>query len=82
MDILGAAQWGLNFKDANGDCQSPINVNSRECTYDYKLSKEPLSFNYHSVCRESVLYNNGKHVIWYPKSIIKPGMQNSHLLLV
>uniref|UniRef100_A0ACB8FDD7 Uncharacterized protein n=1 Tax=Sphaerodactylus townsendi TaxID=933632 RepID=A0ACB8FDD7_9SAUR len=30
-------EWGLVFPDANGEYQSPINLNSREAKYDPKL---------------------------------------------
>ncbi|XP_070536616.1 carbonic anhydrase-related protein-like isoform X2 [Ptychodera flava] len=49
------------FPDANGDCQSPININSREAAFDDSLNHPPLVTNY-IVCRECDVINNGHAV--------------------
>ncbi|XP_077868087.1 carbonic anhydrase-related protein-like [Saccoglossus kowalevskii] len=57
----GASEWGLHFPEANGDCQSPVNINSREAAFDDKLNHPELSTNY-VICRECDLVNNGNAV--------------------
>ncbi|KAF3858868.1 hypothetical protein F7725_012069 [Dissostichus mawsoni] len=44
-------EWGLHFPAANGEYQSPINLNSREAQYDPSLLDVGLSPNY-VVCRD------------------------------
>ena len=66
----GSAEWGLNFPDANGESQSPININSREAVYDSLLQESQLKFHY-VLCRETDICNNGHTVVTYPK--YKPG---------
>ncbi|XP_077993550.1 carbonic anhydrase-related protein-like [Glandiceps talaboti] len=57
----GASEWSLHFPDANGDCQSPININSREAVFDDSLNQPNLNTNY-VICRECELTNNGHAV--------------------
>ncbi|KAL8182097.1 UNVERIFIED_CONTAM: Carbonic anhydrase- protein [Gekko kuhli] len=54
-------EWGLVFPDANGEYQSPINLNSREARYDPKLLEVCLSPNY-VVCRDCEVINDGHSV--------------------
>ncbi|XP_060098947.1 carbonic anhydrase-related protein [Heteronotia binoei] len=54
-------EWGLVFPDANGEYQSPINLNSREAKYDPKLLEVRLSPNY-VVCRDCEVINDGHSV--------------------
>ena len=68
--LPGAAEWGLNFPEANGENQSPINLNSREAVYDAALHENQLKFNY-VLCRETDMCNNGHTVVVYLK--YKPG---------
>ncbi|GAB5583992.1 carbonic anhydrase-related protein isoform X1 [Prionailurus iriomotensis] len=51
-------EWGLVFPDANGEYQSPINLNSREARYDPSLLDVRLSPNY-VVCRDCEVTNDG-----------------------
>ncbi|XP_074062090.1 carbonic anhydrase-related protein-like [Macrotis lagotis] len=51
-------EWGLVFPDANGEYQSPINLNSREARYDPSLLDIRLSPNY-VVCRDCEVTNDG-----------------------
>ncbi|XP_072168751.1 carbonic anhydrase-related protein-like [Diadema setosum] len=57
----GTAEWGLHFSEANGDCQSPININSREAVFRDSLNHPPLETNY-ALCRECDLINMGTGV--------------------
>lgn len=59
----GAAgvEWGLIFPDANGEYQSPINLNSREAKYDPSLLEVRLSPNY-VVCRDCEVINDGHSI--------------------
>jgi len=54
-------EWGLIFPDANGDYQSPINLNSREAKYDPSLLEVRLSPNY-VVCRDCEVTNDGHSI--------------------
>ncbi|KAG8133632.1 hypothetical protein E2320_011401 [Naja naja] len=54
-------EWGLIFPDANGEYQSPINLNSREAKYDQLLLEVRLSPNY-VVCRDCEILNDGHSV--------------------
>lgn len=52
-------EWGLVFPDANGEYQSPINLNSREARYDPSLLDiRSLPLNY-VVCRDCEVANDG-----------------------
>lgn len=68
--VLGV-EWGLLFPAANGEYQSPINLNSREAKYDPSLLEARLSPNY-VVCRDSEVINDGHTVKILLKS--KSGM--------
>lgn len=57
----GTTEWGLHFPEASGDCQSPININSRESKYDQRLKDNPLEVKY-VICRESEILNTGATV--------------------
>uniref|UniRef100_A0A8B9BLV4 Carbonic anhydrase 8 n=1 Tax=Anser brachyrhynchus TaxID=132585 RepID=A0A8B9BLV4_9AVES len=59
----GAAgvEWGLLFPEANGEYQSPINLNSREAKYDPSLLDVRLSPNY-VVCRDCEVINDGHSI--------------------
>ncbi|XP_009993890.1 PREDICTED: carbonic anhydrase-related protein [Chaetura pelagica] len=54
-------EWGLIFPDANGEYQSPINLNSREAKYDPSLLEVRLSPNY-VVCRDCEVVNDGHSI--------------------
>ncbi|XP_058034266.1 carbonic anhydrase-related protein isoform X2 [Ahaetulla prasina] len=54
-------EWGLIFPDANGEYQSPINLNSREAKYDPLLLEVRLSPNY-VVCRDCEMLNDGHSI--------------------
>lgn len=54
-------EWGLHFPAANGEYQSPINLNSREALYDPSLLDVRLSPNY-VVCRDCEVINDGHTV--------------------
>lgn len=54
-------EWGLHFPAANGEYQSPINLNSREAQYDPSLLDVRLSPNY-VVCRDCEVINDGHTV--------------------
>lgn len=58
--LLGV-EWGLHFPAANGEYQSPINLNSREAQYDSSLLDVGLSPNY-VVCRDCEVVNEGHTV--------------------
>ena len=57
-----SSEWGTNFPEANGENQSPINLNSREAEYDSNLHENQLNFNY-AACRETDIYNNGHALV-------------------
>uniref|UniRef100_A0A8C6I2Z7 Alpha-carbonic anhydrase domain-containing protein n=1 Tax=Mus spicilegus TaxID=10103 RepID=A0A8C6I2Z7_MUSSI len=67
-------EWGLVFPDANGEYQSPINLNSREARYDPSLLDVRLSPNY-VVCRDCEVTNDGHtiQVILKSKSVLSGG---------
>lgn len=65
-------EWGLHYPAANGECQSPINLNSREAQYDPSLLDVRLSSNY-VVCRDCEVVNDGHTVRILLKS--KSGMR-------
>ncbi|NXQ81861.1 CAH8 protein, partial [Nyctibius grandis] len=54
-------EWGLIFPDANGEYQSPINLNSREAKHDPSLLEVRLSPNY-VVCRDCEVINDGHSI--------------------
>lgn len=58
---LTGVEWGLHFPAANGEYQSPINLNSREALYDPSLLDVRLSPNY-VVCRDCEVINDGHTV--------------------
>lgn len=62
-------EWGLLFPLANGEYQSPINLNSREAQYDPSLLDVGLSPNY-VVCRDCEVINDGHtvHILLKSKS--------------
>ena len=55
---FSGVEWGLLFPDANGEYQSPINLNSREARYDPSLLDVGLTPNY-VVCRDCEVINDG-----------------------
>lgn len=59
--LLTGVEWGLHFPAANGEYQSPINLNSREALYDPSLLDVRLSPNY-VVCRDCEVINDGHTV--------------------
>eukprot|EP00064_Thunnus_orientalis_P019086 superscaffoldBa00004623_g19196 len=63
FDYYGTSgvEWGLHFPAANGEYQSPINLNSREAQYDPSLLDVGLSPNY-VVCRDCEVINDGHTV--------------------
>ncbi|XP_040027877.1 carbonic anhydrase-related protein isoform X2 [Gasterosteus aculeatus] len=67
-------EWGLHFPSANGEYQSPINLNSREAEYDPSLLDAGLSPNY-VVCRECEVINDGHtvRIILKSKSVVSGG---------
>lgn len=74
--LFSGVEWGLVFPDANGEYQSPINLNSREAKYDPKLLEVRLSPNY-VVCRDCEVINDGHSVQILLKS--KSGMLSHYL---
>ncbi|XP_040210187.1 carbonic anhydrase-related protein [Rana temporaria] len=67
-------EWGLNYPEANGQYQSPININSREALYDPSLLEVRLSPSY-VVCRDCEVVNDGR-VVQIPlksKSVLTGG---------
>lgn len=58
---LTGVEWGLLFPSANGEYQSPINLNSREAQYDPSLLDAVLAPNY-VVCRDCEVINDGHTV--------------------
>lgn len=73
MFSLIGVEWGLHFPSANGEYQSPINLNSREAEYDPSLLDAGLSPNY-VVCRECEVINDGHTV----RIILKSKSGNCH----
>ncbi|XP_006808476.1 carbonic anhydrase-related protein isoform X2 [Neolamprologus brichardi] len=67
-------EWGLHFPAANGEYQSPINLNSREAHYDPSLLDVGLSPNY-VVCRDCEVINDGHtvRIILKSKSVVTGG---------
>ncbi|XP_018599830.1 carbonic anhydrase-related protein [Scleropages formosus] len=67
-------EWGLLFPEANGECQSPINLNSREARYDPSLLETRLSHNY-VVCRDCEVINDGHtvRIMLKSKSVVTGG---------
>ncbi|XP_019469894.1 carbonic anhydrase-related protein [Meleagris gallopavo] len=59
--LASGVEWGLIFPDANGEYQSPINLNSREAKYDPSLLEVRLSPNY-VVCRDCEVINDGHSI--------------------
>ncbi|XP_038665364.1 carbonic anhydrase-related protein isoform X2 [Scyliorhinus canicula] len=73
-------EWGLLFPEANGEYQSPINLNSREAKYDPSLLELRLSPNY-VVCRDSEVINDGHtiQILLKSKSVLTGGpLLNNH----
>lgn len=60
FSLIGV-EWGLLFPSANGEYQSPINLNSREVQYDPSLLDIGLSPDY-VVCRDCEVINDGHTV--------------------
>uniref|UniRef100_A0A3Q3G6Y7 Carbonic anhydrase VIII n=1 Tax=Labrus bergylta TaxID=56723 RepID=A0A3Q3G6Y7_9LABR len=73
LSIIGV-EWGLHFPAANGEYQSPINLNSREAQYDPTLLDVGLSPNY-VVCRDCEVINDGHtvRIILKSKSVVTGG---------
>lgn len=69
--LFVGVEWGLLYPEANGQYQSPININSRESLYDPSLLECRLSPNY-VVCRDCEVVNDGRVVQILLKS--KSGM--------
>lgn len=69
-------EWGLICPAANGEYQSPINLNSREAQYDPSLLNVALSPNY-VVCRDCEVVNDGHAVRIVLKS--KSGEPRGHV---
>ncbi|XP_030070681.1 carbonic anhydrase-related protein isoform X2 [Microcaecilia unicolor] len=67
-------EWGLLFPEANGEYQSPINLNSRDALYDPSLLEIHLSPNY-VVCRDCEVINDGHtvQIILKSKSVLVGG---------
>lgn len=61
VHAFSGVEWGLHFPAANGEYQSPINLNSREAQYDPSLLDVGLSPNY-VVCRDCEVINDGHTV--------------------
>lgn len=68
FSLIGV-EWGLHFPAANGEYQSPINLNSREAQYDPSLLDAGLTPNY-VVCRDCEVINDGHtvHILLKSKS--------------
>ena len=64
--ISGASEWGKHFPEANGSCQSPVNIASDCACFDPQLTQHPLSVNY-TTSRETDILNDGQNVIIYPR---------------
>nr|XP_023684369.1 carbonic anhydrase-related protein-like isoform X3 [Paramormyrops kingsleyae] len=67
MDFSPSVEWGLLFPQANGEYQSPINLNSREALYDPVLLEVKLEPSY-VACRDCEVINDGRTVHILPKS--------------
>ncbi|CAF90701.1 unnamed protein product, partial [Tetraodon nigroviridis] len=67
-------EWGLLFPSANGEYQSPINLNSREARYDPALLDVGLAPNY-LVCRDCEVLNDGHtvRILLRSKSVVAGG---------
>ncbi|XP_048102311.1 carbonic anhydrase-related protein isoform X2 [Alosa alosa] len=67
-------EWGLLFPEANGENQSPINLNSREACYDPRLLEVGLTPNY-VVCRDCEVINDGHtvRIMLKSKSVVTGG---------
>ncbi|TTH99988.1 Carbonic anhydrase-related protein [Bagarius yarrelli] len=67
-------EWGLIFPEANGENQSPINLNSREAQYDPRLLEVRLLPNY-VVCRDCEVINDGHtvRIMLKSKSVVTGG---------
>ncbi|KAE8598848.1 hypothetical protein XENTR_v10016962 [Xenopus tropicalis] len=67
-------EWGLLYPEANGDYQSPININSREAMYDPSLLEVRLTPSY-VVCRDCEVINDGHvvQILLKSKSVLKGG---------
>uniref|UniRef100_A0A8C9QXE1 Carbonic anhydrase-related protein n=2 Tax=Scleropages formosus TaxID=113540 RepID=A0A8C9QXE1_SCLFO len=67
-------EWGLLFPQANGDYQSPINLNSREAFYDPTLLQTRLTSTY-IMCRDCEVINDGRtlHIMLKSKSVVTGG---------
>ncbi|XP_063951285.1 carbonic anhydrase-related protein-like isoform X1 [Lytechinus pictus] len=77
----GTAEWGLHFQEANGDCQSPININSRETVYKESLNQPPLEVNY-ALCRDCDLINTGtgiQIIFKYKSDVGMTGLRDTSL---
>ncbi|XP_069813650.1 carbonic anhydrase-related protein [Dendropsophus ebraccatus] len=73
-------EWGLLYPEANGQYQSPININSREALYDSSLLEVKLSPNY-VVCRDCEVINDGHvvQILLKSKSVLTGGpLPRSH----
>ncbi|XP_073440052.1 carbonic anhydrase-related protein [Dendrobates tinctorius] len=73
-------EWGLHYPEANGQYQSPININSREALYDPSLLEVKLSPNY-VVCRDCDVINDGHvvQILLKSKSVLTGGpLPRSH----
>ncbi|XP_069587487.1 carbonic anhydrase-related protein isoform X2 [Ranitomeya imitator] len=73
-------EWGLHYPEANGQYQSPININSREALYDSSLLEVKLSPNY-VVCRDCDVINDGHvvQILLKSKSVLTGGpLPRSH----
>uniref|UniRef100_H3CCI7 Carbonic anhydrase VIII n=1 Tax=Tetraodon nigroviridis TaxID=99883 RepID=H3CCI7_TETNG len=71
---LSGVEWGLLFPSANGEYQSPINLNSREARYDPALLDVGLAPNY-LVCRDCEVLNDGHtvRILLRSKSVVAGG---------
>ncbi|XP_073535437.1 carbonic anhydrase-related protein [Phyllobates terribilis] len=77
---LEGVEWGLHYPEANGQYQSPININSREALYDPSLLEVKLSPNY-VVCRDCDVINDGHvvQILLKSKSVLTGGpLPRSH----
>ena len=46
----GPATWSLNYAQAGGKKQSPIDINESKAVFDPELEKKPLKFQYEKAC--------------------------------
>ncbi|XP_010214129.1 PREDICTED: carbonic anhydrase-related protein-like [Tinamus guttatus] len=74
VEVVSGVEWGLIFPEANGDYQSPINLNSREARYDPALLEVRLAPNY-VVCRDCEVINDGHaiQILLKSKSVLIGG---------